>query len=144
MKVIRITGEVEPEKDIKPWRAFQSLKPTDEENVFRAGPLVLDWFKVRGISYEVIVEEDLDLDAEVTFFDSHPGFVGAAVSIPQRVKKVVDELDGQTLSLSQGLEMVQEVASGGGVELEEGGEYIRLRLGCFTWRVIRYRNISKG
>jgi len=56
--------------------------------------------------------ETIDLDAPRTFFGPHPGFAGAAIPIPAAVKKVADELDGQTLPLREALARLRAATTG--------------------------------
>jgi len=87
----------------------------------------------------------IDMDVSREFFDPHPGFAGAAIPIPGPVKKVADELDGQTLSLKEAVARLQAVGIGT-IEVVSEHDYIGLRLGdvggryaCHFFRVIRYR-----
>ncbi len=54
----------------------------------------------------------MDLDEVRTFYDPHPGFAGAAVPIPEKVRRVANELDGQTLSLREAVERIQAATTG--------------------------------
>ena len=51
-------------------------------------------------------------DTTVTFYDPHPGFGGATVPIPLAVKRVADELNGQTMLLSEALDRIRAVTDG--------------------------------
>ena len=86
------------------------------------------------------------LDRIVTFYDPHPGLAGCPVPIPDVVKRVADELNGQSLPLAEAIERIQRVA-GGGVDVALNERHIGLSLpgildghACtHSWRVIRFR-----
>ncbi len=87
----------------------------------------------------------VDMDVPREFFDPHPGFAGAAIPIPGPIKKVADELDGQTLPLKEAVSRLQAVGIGT-VEVVPEHDYIGLRLGDTSgryvshfFRVIRFR-----
>lgn len=88
--------------------------------------------------------ETVDMDIPRTFFDPHPGFAGAAIPIPEPVKKVADELSGETMSLKEAVTRLRAVGIGS-IEVVPKYGYIGLRLGgdgCHAkhfFRVIRYR-----
>lgn len=83
-------------------------------------------------------------DTHVTLYDPHPGFAGAMIPLPVAVKRVADELDGQTLTLGEAVARIQAVTSGH-VEYVTylTHQWIKLTLksgGAFhTFRVIRFR-----
>ncbi len=52
----------------------------------------------------------VDLDAVKTFYDPHPGFLGAAVPIPSAVKQVTDGLNGQTMTLREAVDKIKNAA----------------------------------
>lgn len=85
-------------------------------------------------------KNQIDLDAVKFFYDPHPGYLGAIAPIPDAVKKVADELAGQTMSLREAKAKIQQVASGkiivrdGCILLQEIG-----KLPMNIWRVIQYR-----
>lgn len=54
----------------------------------------------------------MNLNQEVTFYNPHPGFAGAAIPIPIMVKRVADELNGQKLLLKRALEKLKKVTKG--------------------------------
>lgn len=86
----------------------------------------------------------VDLDAPRTFFDPHPGFAGAAIPIPGPIKKVADELDGQTMPLREAVDRLRAVGIGT-IKVVPEYDYIALRLGGgdryvgHLFRVIKYR-----
>lgn len=86
----------------------------------------------------------VDLDTPRAFFDPHPGFAGAAIPLPEPVKKVADELNGKTLSLKEAIARLRAVGIGS-VEVVQQYNYIGLRLGgdkryaTHFFRVIRYK-----
>lgn len=83
-------------------------------------------------------------DTLVTLYDPHPGFAGAAIPIPAEVKRVADELDGQTMELGEAIARIQAVTSDR-VEYVTyiTHQWIKLTLesgGVFhVFRVIRFR-----
>lgn len=86
------------------------------------------------------------LNSVVTFFDPHPGLLGCPVPIPDVVKRVADELNGQSLPLTEAVERIQR-AAGGEVDVAFEHHHISLELpgimdgrACtHSWRVIRFR-----
>lgn len=86
------------------------------------------------------------LDRVVTFFDPHPGLLGCPVPIPDAVKRVADELDGQSLPIAEAVERIQR-AAGGEVDVAFEQRHISLELPgilrgrpcVHSWRVIRFR-----
>ena len=54
----------------------------------------------------------VDLDTPQTFYNPHPGFLGAAIPIPPAVKRVAHKLNGQTLSLREALKRLRAVTKG--------------------------------
>jgi hypothetical protein len=86
--------------------------------------------------------EKPDMDTPRTFFDPHPGFAGAAIPIPGLVKAIAEDLDGQTLSLTEAVARLRTVGIGS-IEVVAQHQYIGLRLGGggnpeHFFRVIRY------
>lgn len=85
-----------------------------------------------------------DLDAVVTFYAPHPGFMGAATPLPSAVKKVVDELDDKSMSLREAVGKIQAVTKGK-VRVDKKGSAIFLQIGSdlnyvqHVWRLIRYK-----
>ena len=85
---------------------------------------------------------------KVRLFDPHPGFGGAAVPLPQPIKKVVDELDGQTMYLHEAIRVLDESINqvfeqeeNAVIEAQEN--CILLTVGTFNttrhcWRLIRH------
>ncbi len=67
------------------------------------------------------------LGRKVKLYDPHPGFVGAAVPLPEPMKELADKLDGLNMSLEDALDNLSPVAEelGGFVRLVEDGKYIR-------------------
>lgn len=53
-----------------------------------------------------------NLNAIREFFDPHPGFVGASIPIPSKVKRVADELNGKSVSLREAINKIQAVTNG--------------------------------
>ena len=53
-----------------------------------------------------------DMNTLRIFYDPHPGFAGALVPMPDPVKKVANELDGQKLSLRVALKKLKAVTNG--------------------------------
>lgn len=50
------------------------------------------------------------LKKTVTFYGPHPGFQGAAISLPKIVKEKIDGLDGKEIKLSDATAMLSKVA----------------------------------
>lgn len=88
------------------------------------------------------VKPDDDLNRVVTFYDPHPGFLGAASPLPGAVKKVVDELDGKTMSLREAVTKFQAV-TGGKITVERDCLFLRLgsdaNYAAHVFRLIRYK-----
>lgn len=75
------------------------------------------------------------------FFDPHPGFAGAAISIPTAVRKVAAKLDGKRMSLRKAIDKIQAVTRGT-ISVEDGWIALELReSGYIThmFQVIRFR-----
>jgi len=76
-----------------------------------------------------------------TFHDPHPGLMGAAVPIPERVRQLAAAFDGKKMSVPEALAKFRAVADG---QIEDRGGWISLHLGKpggteHVFRVIRYR-----
>lgn len=88
--------------------------------------------------------KSVDLDALRTFYNPHPGFAGAAIPIPVRVRKVAEELDGQSLSLREAINRLEAVGIGE-IRVVSDYSYISLMLDggpkyrSHMFRVICYR-----
>jgi len=87
--------------------------------------------------------ESVDMDKPRTFYGPHPGFAGASVPIPTLVKRVADELDGQTMPLSEAVARLKAVGIGT-VEVVAKYDYIGLLIGSpggyqHYFCVIKYR-----
>lgn len=86
----------------------------------------------------------IDQNVPRTFFDPHPGFLGAAIPIPSPIKAVADALAGQTLPLREALQRLKDVGIGE-IELHADQGWIALRLdggaryASHLFRVIRFR-----
>ena len=87
--------------------------------------------------------EAQDLGKNYTFFDPHPGFLGAAIPIPPAIKAVADAMNGQTMTLNDAL--IKLRAPGiGTIRVVAQYKYVGLWLGRpgtteHLFRVIRYR-----
>ena len=78
------------------------------------------------------------------FYDPHPGLAGAVIPIPEPVRKVANELVGQTMTLQEALEKIKAVTDGNvsvverhnfiGLEIEEAETNRR-----HSFRVIRFK-----
>jgi len=114
----------------------------------RADPLALRWYPARMMTAateeEVMSEqESVDMDVPRAFFAPHPGFMGAAIPIPAPVRKVAEELDGQTMPLREAVARLEAVGIGT-VEVVAKYGYIALLVGGngraeHLFRVIRYK-----
>lgn len=69
----------------------------------------------------------VDMNTPRVFFDPHPGFAGAAVPIPQKIKEVADELSGQTMSLREAVKRLRAVQVGS-IEVAAERNFIKLSL----------------
>lgn len=82
-----------------------------------------------------------NLDAIKTFFDPHPGFVGATIPIPAAVRKVANDLNGKSVSLREAVAKIQAITSGK-VSVRNGWIALELRESNGTrhmFRVIRFK-----
>jgi hypothetical protein len=88
-------------------------------------------------------EKDLkiNLDAVKTFYDPHPGFLGAAVPIPDVVKKVARELNCKTMTIRNAVLEIQAVTNGK-ISVVNGAILLKVsatgRYLAHMWRVIKY------
>lgn len=84
----------------------------------------------------------VNLNELKTFYDPHPGLMGALFPIPAEVKKVAYELSGKTMVLGKALTKIRAVTNGK-VELVPRYNFISLDIiiSGFRnyYRVIRYR-----
>lgn len=53
------------------------------------------------------------------FYEPHPGLLGCTVPIPEEVKKVAAELDGNTLELEEAVAKIHAVCPGGKIKVSE-------------------------
>ena len=84
------------------------------------------------------------LDERYTFYDPHPGSVGAEANLPKVVKQVVDKLNGNTMTLRAALKRFRAATKGRG-EFKICNYHIGFLLGDASgyrdyWRVISYRS----
>ena len=91
-------------------------------------------------------EKEADLDAVKTFFDPHPGMMGAAAPIPDAVRKVANELNGQKFSLREAVSKIKAVTSGE-VKVYKDCIMLSIRIDVSSagyighvWRVIKFRD----
>ena len=88
--------------------------------------------------------EHLDLDSPRTFYNPHPGFAGAAIPIPVAIRRIAEDLDGQTLSLRKAIHRLEK-AEIGEISVVAELNFIKLLLDgdkkyrCHIFRVICYR-----
>lgn len=76
-----------------------------------------------------------------TFFDPHPGFLGAAIMLPATVKIAADKLNGKTMSLYEAAAMIR-AATEGIVSVERDHISLMLKVPdnvTHIFRVIRFR-----
>jgi len=90
------------------------------------------------VSEEYITEM---LPKEVTLYDPHPGFGGAMVPIPSKMKDFADFLDGKVMILSDALNQCEEEAEkiGGHVKLGGFRKFIGFYIGPHSYRLLRYK-----
>jgi hypothetical protein len=55
---------------------------------------------------------DVDLTVEATFLDPHPGFMGAAIPIPEPVRLAANDLAGRTMRLADAIAALKAVTDG--------------------------------
>ncbi len=83
------------------------------------------------------------LDQEKTFFDPHPGLAGALIPIPEKVRKIANELDGKSMSLREAIALIQAVTKGA-VSVAKKFDFISLEITeksgvRHMFRVIRFK-----
>ena len=54
----------------------------------------------------------------VKFFGPHPGVGGAAVPLPQKIKELIDTLDGMELEIAEAVGLIQSVIIQAGIQAE--------------------------
>ena len=77
-------------------------------------------------------------------FDPHPGLAGCMVRIPEAVRLVANELDGQDVPIAEAVAKIQAACPGGEVKDSPNHGMICLTVENFpgmqhSWRVIRYQ-----
>lgn len=87
--------------------------------------------------------KNINLDEAKTFFDPHPGLMGASIPIPLRVKRVADQLNGKTMTLREALDEFKETTDGE-FTVREGAIFLKIKgdgvmYMWHLWRVIKYR-----
>lgn len=102
-------------------------------------------------------KEKVNLDAVVEFYNPRWG-LGAAISLPLEVKKVVNEIDGKTMSLREAVEKIKQTVKGArGMSVKVVDEYKYIALECVVpddnpskhkwdhavhcWKLISYREL---
>lgn len=78
------------------------------------------------------------------FSDPHPGFAGASIPIPVKVKKIADSLNGQEMDLQAAIAKIGAVTDG---EITIYKDCLMLKLGSpgrmeHMFRVIRFVEIK--
>lgn len=70
------------------------------------------------------------MEQKFTFYDPHPGFSGASAPLPYAMKKAVDGLDSQMLSLDEVIAKLQPIAEnlGGTLKIMEKKKYINFTM----------------
>ena len=81
--------------------------------------------------------QTVDMDKLRVFYDPHPGFAGAAVPIPQKIKQVADALSGQTMSLREAVKRLRATQVGL-IEVVPDRNFIRLSLTDPTGRYVAH------
>ena len=63
----------------------------------------------------------MDEKKEVTLYDPHPGFLGAAVPLPAKMKKAIDGLEGKTMPLEEVVQKLEPIAKelNGQIEVDD-------------------------
>ena len=79
-----------------------------------------------------------------TFYDPHPGLMGAMIPIPEAVRKVANELNGKRMTLEEAAVRLQAVTSGEIAVIKEY-KYISLQIKegngtIHEFRVIRFKD----
>lgn len=92
-----------------------------------------------------ITDDDVHIDDVKEFYDPHPGFLGAAFSLPFDVKAVVDKLNGQKTSIREAVRQILAITQTG-VEVNKEIRGITLQVACHsqydvshTFCVIKFR-----
>ena len=47
---------------------------------------------------------------KVTFYDPHPGYMGAIIPLPKPMKEIADMLNGQEMNLEEAVEAIESMA----------------------------------
>ncbi|MBI2672241.1 hypothetical protein HYX16_04875 [Candidatus Woesearchaeota archaeon] len=84
---------------------------------------------------------------KVRLYDPHPGFAGAAVHLPEHLKKLADSLDGKITSLEEAFRTIEKVAAdvlpnNGKVEIVEKYNYIAFSFSDYTRATHFFKLIS--
>lgn len=87
-------------------------------------------------------DKEVDLDEVKTFFDPHPGLLGALAPIPNAVRKVANELNGKKMPLREAVEKIKAVTNG---DVSVSVDCIILLFmsvngGGHGWRVIKFKD----
>lgn len=85
-----------------------------------------------------------DLEKKVQLFNPHQGIGGALLPLPESIREVANELDGQKLSLNEVLKKLEQIAEklNGKVEVIEKYQYISFTYEDKIKRRHMYRLIS--
>ena len=80
---------------------------------------------------QLINKGNFDLNQKKTFFEPHPGFLGAAIPLPKTIKSAVDSLNRQTMPLREALEKIKQAAGQLPIKLVvDGGTKTNIGNGC--------------
>jgi len=79
-----------------------------------------------------------------TFYDPHPGFLGAAVPLPEKMKEAAEQLSGKVISLEEAIGFLTPIFEAIGGTLVEGNNFILFMIQESSgikhcYRLIRYR-----
>ena len=90
------------------------------------------------------MKQAVNLDKIRVFYDPHPGFAGAAISMPAKAKEVADKLNGQKLSLRNAMKALKKVTDGTLSIVAEDFKFIMLKIKTddgaeHFFRVIRFK-----
>jgi len=81
------------------------------------------------------------------FYDPHPGLLGCSKRLPEPVRSLAADLDGQRLAIEDVVQRLQNVApSGYSVKdcpqhnmITMESDQVSMQAQTHTWRVLRYR-----
>lgn len=84
---------------------------------------------------------------KIKLYDPHPGFGGAIMALPKRIKALIDTMDSEETTMEECLHKLREAAKDLAKQVtiqDTDRDYIQLRLESETgfihsWRLLRYK-----